>query len=87
MVKCFMCKYDTFPSLKALYKHFKEAHGLFKQHANYICCDGQCSRMFDDKYTFGRHVANFHPENLCTDSVSAELITSTLPNNDLQFVH
>lgn len=78
MVTCFLCKHDTFSSVKILYNHFKEVHGLYKQHAMYICCEGQCSRMFDDKYTFGRHVATHHPDSLCTNSILPKPMTVTV---------
>jgi len=82
MVTCFLCKWDTCNSVKALYRHFKETHALFKQHAKYVCCEGQCSRIFDDKYTFGRHIANQHPDSLSTNSVFQEPVSGTLWNVD-----
>jgi len=78
MVTCFICKHDGFRCVQDLYKHFKEMH-LLVRNSTYVCCENQCGRMFDDKYTFGRHVNTHHPDTLnCSESAPLELLRETL---------
>ena len=67
MVTCFVCKDCTFCNVRSLFKHLKDVHFLYKRHAKYVCCESQCSRMFDDKYTFSRHITQQHPESISDD--------------------
>ena len=70
MVTCFICKDDTLGCIKALFNHFKQIHGLYKQHSQYICCESQCSLIFDDKYTFARHITTQHPDSCLNSDLS-----------------
>ena len=61
---CFHCNEDQ-ANVKMLFLHFKKVHWLFEQHARYECREGQCNRIFENKFTFSRHL---HTHNL--DSIS-----------------
>lgn len=77
MLTCFVCKLSLFSDVKQLFKHFKNAHWIIDQNAKYICCEGSCSRMFNDKYRFGTHLVSFHSDCIsASESVASDSLHS-----------
>ena len=65
MLTCFVCKDRKSCNVTQLFKHFRDAHWLVDQHAKYVCCESNCSRMFNDKFRYGKHLTSFHSDCLC----------------------
>ena len=70
MFTCYICKDSNSCNVKQLFKHFKDAHYLIDQHAKYVCCQGSCSRMYNDKFSFGRHLTSVHSDRTSEQPVS-----------------
>jgi hypothetical protein len=82
MLTCFVCKQCTFCNVKHLFHHFKTAHWLIDQHAKYTCCEGKCSRIFNDKFRFGKHLMSFHSDCM-SDSEPASNACLNLPSQSI----
>ena len=48
MLLCFVCNYEVGGSLKALFIHLRNIHGIHERNAKYSCRQGQCCRSFSE---------------------------------------
>jgi hypothetical protein len=65
MLICFVCGSSIDGSIKNLFHHLKNMHGVHERNAKYSCRQGQCCRSFSEKYAFSRHISSCHMEDVC----------------------
>lgn len=70
MLICHSCSFEC-KSLKDLFRHLKQKHGLHGRYGGFECGQHKCNRKYHDKYALTRHLKSDHPgdiESDCADS-------------------